>query len=207
MEKKQPNLKEKTNSHMTKEKIQQECEKYNITNYKINEDMSIDVIGDVVITYSDITKLPLQFNIVKGNFICCRNNLTTLEGSPVKITGSANFSENKLTSLLGCPKYIGGHITLNQNQLTSLEYCPDYIGTNFNCSDNKITSVEFFPQFLAGKFNCRRNPYVKEHVFQEETILDLMIELDSINVLSKLQITELNYKRLERQFTIHKILN
>lgn len=192
---------------MTKEKIQQECEKYNITHYKINEDMSIDVIGDVIITCSNITKLPLQFNIVKGNFICCRNKLTTLEGSPVIITGSANFSENKLTSLLGCPKYIGGHITLNQNQLTSLEFCPDYIGTNFNCSDNKITSVEFFPKFLAGKFNCRRNPNVIEYVFQEETILDLMIELDSIQILNKLPITELDYNRLERQFTIHQILN
>jgi hypothetical protein len=44
---------------MTKKKIQQECE---IQYHKINEDMSIDVIGDVI-TYS--TKLPLQFNIVK----------------------------------------------------------------------------------------------------------------------------------------------
>jgi hypothetical protein len=62
--------------------------KYNITNYKINEDMSIDVIGDIS-TCSNITKLPLQFNIVKAALFVVENNLTSLEGSPVKVTGRA----------------------------------------------------------------------------------------------------------------------
>ncbi|MFG4004616.1 hypothetical protein [Flavobacterium aquidurense] len=192
---------------MTIDKIQQECQKYNISNYKINADMSIDVKGDVKITDENITKLPLKFNNVNGNFICCRNKLTTLVGSPVIIGGNANFSGNMLTSLKGCPKYIYGHITFNQNQLTSLEYCPDYIGKNFNCSDNEITSLDFFPKNLGGKFNCRRNPNDQEFVFREKSILDLMIKYDNIDILSKIQIYNLDYENLERQFILHKIIN
>ena len=61
------------------------CKKYRITNYTINEDGSIDVDGDVNLSGAKLTKLPLNFRSVSGNFNCSYNQLTSLEGSPQSV--------------------------------------------------------------------------------------------------------------------------
>ena len=94
------------------------CKRYNIKNYTINDDGSIDVDGDVNFWYSDLTELPLIFN---------------------KVTGGFNCGYNKLTSLKGCPRWVGGNFYCYDNDLTSLEFCPDYVGSNFNCTSNNLT--------------------------------------------------------------------
>jgi hypothetical protein len=43
--------------------------KYDITNYTINPDGSIDVDGDVDLYNRDLTKLPLNFRNISGYFI------------------------------------------------------------------------------------------------------------------------------------------
>jgi hypothetical protein len=95
------------------------CEKYNITNYTINPDGSIDVAGDVNLWDKRLTELPLTFNKVNGYFTC---------------------SYNKLTSLKGCPRWVGGWFSCQYNQLTSLEFSPDYVGSNFWCHNNNLTN-------------------------------------------------------------------
>ena len=61
------------------------CEKYNITNYSINPDGSIDVEGDVNLSYRNLTKIPIKFNKVSGYFYCAFNKLTSLENFPKEI--------------------------------------------------------------------------------------------------------------------------
>ena len=97
--------------------IDEICRKYDITNYTINPDGSIDVNGDVYINF-DITEFPLRFNKVYGNFDCGYNNLTTLKG---------------------CPKWVGGYFSCVYNKLRDLEYSPDYVGGWFDCYDNQLT--------------------------------------------------------------------
>jgi hypothetical protein len=97
--------------------IHEICEKYNITNYTINGDGSIDVVGDVWLDNKGLTELPLTFNKVSGNFICSTNELTTLKGSP---------------------RWVGGFFSCNHNQLTSLEFGPDYITLDYFCTNNKL---------------------------------------------------------------------
>jgi len=63
------------------------CEKYEIENYIINDDLSIDVDGAVDLYNKKLEYLPLKFNYVDGNFNCARNKLKTLEGSPKTISG------------------------------------------------------------------------------------------------------------------------
>lgn len=58
---------------MTKQEIRQECQKYNITRYEINADKSINVIGNVNLAKSKLSKIPLLFNHVRGNFDCSDN--------------------------------------------------------------------------------------------------------------------------------------
>ena len=115
------------------------CEKYNITNYTINDDGSIDVNGDVYLYDFDLNELPLTFNKVSGYFRCSNNYLTTLEGSPKWVGGYFICSNNQLTSLKGSPRWVGSWFSCFNNQLTSLEFSPDYVGGNFNCNWNKLT--------------------------------------------------------------------
>ena len=96
----------KFESFQTHDEIHEICRKYNITNYTINEDGSIDVNDDVYLSFKGIKKIPLRFNKVSGNFDCAYNRLTTLEGAPQSV-GSFDCSNNKkLKSLDYLSKYI-----------------------------------------------------------------------------------------------------
>ena len=94
------------------------CKKYNINNYTVNDDGSIDVNGDVFLYNKGLTELPLVFN---------------------KVTGYFNCGGNKLTTLKGCPRWVGSSFTCYNNRLTSLEFSPDYVGGWFDCYDNQLT--------------------------------------------------------------------
>jgi hypothetical protein len=106
------------------------CEQYNIINYTVNPDGSIDVVGDVNLSFNDLTELPLVFNKVTGYFDC---------------------GYNQLTSLKGCPRWIGGHFSCSYNDLTSLEFSPDYVGGYFNCRFNNLTD-NYCDTEIGGRF-------------------------------------------------------
>ena len=93
------------------------CKKYNITNYTINPDGSIDVNGDVDLINKGLTELPLRFNKVSGYFDCDGNQLTSLKGSP---------------------KWVGDWFSCILNKLTSLDFGPDYVGDDFFCGENDL---------------------------------------------------------------------
>ncbi len=114
--------------------IEKICRKYDIINYTINNDGSIDVDGDVLLYYQRLTSLPLKFNRVSGDFCCNGNELTSLKGSP---------------------KYVGGFFKSNTNSLTSLEFGPKEVGDDFNCRYNpKLTTLKGSPEKVGGFFNC-----------------------------------------------------
>jgi hypothetical protein len=116
------------------------CKEYNITNYTINDDGSIDVDGNVRLCNKGLTELPIRFNKVTGVFSCADNSLTTLKGSPKWVDRWFKCHKNKLTSLEFSPKYVGGSFSCNDNQLTSLEFSPDYVGSYFSCEYNCLTT-------------------------------------------------------------------
>lgn len=94
------------------------CEKYNIENYTINADGSIDVDGDVM--FEDIEEIPIKFNRVNGDFYIDDNDLKSLKNSPI---------------------YVSGDFTCTNCQLDSLEYSPMYVGGRFVCSFNKLENL------------------------------------------------------------------
>jgi len=114
------------------------CEVYGITNYTINADGSIDVDGDVNLYRCGLTKLPMKFNHVSGNFNCRWNQLTSLEGSPQSVGDNFNCSWNNLTTLVGTPQSVGGDFECSYNKLTTLEESPNNVGGSFNCDGNPI---------------------------------------------------------------------
>lgn len=108
-------------------KIKKWLAKMNITNYTINDDLSIDVDGYVNLNRKlNNGKLPdyIQFGKIKnGYFSIEHNNLISLKGSPRYINGgpqapySGDFicSYNKLTSLMFAPKKISGTFICHYN--------------------------------------------------------------------------------------------
>ena len=66
----------------TKAEVIKACNRYGIGNYTINDDLSIDVDGDVGLNFKRLEYLPLRFNYVSGGFSCRRNILVSLEGCP-----------------------------------------------------------------------------------------------------------------------------
>ena len=139
---------------MTEQEIHTICEKYNITNYTINPDGSIDVDGDVYLTFKRLSKLPLKFNKVSGNFYCSDNKLKTLEGSPKIIGGSFDCSNNNLTSLEGSPNEVGWNFYCgDNNKLTSLEGCPNEVVGGFYFYRNSLESLDEYKGSYE-KLNC-----------------------------------------------------
>jgi hypothetical protein len=169
--------------------INQVCSKYNIKNYTINTDGSIDVDGNVNLYLTKIKNLPIRFNKVSGTFDCSNNSLTTLYGCPTEVGGNFWASNNQITSLEHCPKEVGGTFSCNGNKLTTLEYtnniscmvflckdnelttlehCPIKVIKDFNCEDNQITSLLGSPRVLSGYFRCDTNKLTSlEHAPRE----------------------------------------
>lgn len=136
-------------SHTEKARIDAICDKYNITNYTINPDLSIDVNGNVDINSKNLTELPLQFNKVFGSFNCESNDLTTLKGSPHEV--SENFdcnSNSRLTSLEGCPIKVGGCFFCDECRLQTLEFLPSITASNLSWSGDHIDNKKFIEKFL-----------------------------------------------------------
>ena len=119
------------------------CKKHGIRihgNYTINSDGTIDVDGDVILS-DRLTKLPLKFGRVTGDFICSYNQLVSLRGCPTEVGGDFDCMDNKLVSLEGGPTEVGGGFNCSYNKLVSLEGGPYSVGGGFNCSNNPISVI------------------------------------------------------------------
>ena len=137
--------------------IEEICEKHELQNYVINDDGSIDVDGNVYLDNRKLTKLPLKFNKVTGNFNCYSNELTSLEGCPKEVGGDFHCSTNKLTDLKGSPKKIGGDFECSYNKLTTLEGCPESVGGYFDFAWNEISNIYYIPKYIGKYFYLNGN--------------------------------------------------
>jgi hypothetical protein len=149
------------------------CKKYNIVNYTINSDNSVDVDGYVNLYDEKLTSIPLNFNIVNGYFYCGNNHLTSLKGCPVRVGNYFSCHSNELTSLQYSPQFVeNGSFYCDYNKIESLQYCTELIRDYFSCDNNKLTSLEHHPT-VYGEFSCWNNQintfenfyYYKEDVY------------------------------------------
>jgi hypothetical protein len=136
------------------------CLHLGLKNYEIDENDVVNVYGDVDMSDEILTKIPIQFGIVKGFFNCSRNRLTSLEGSPKEVGVSFYCNFNQLISLEGSPKEVGDVYNCSRNQLTSLKGGPVKVGGNYLCEFNKLITLEGGPTKVYGEFGCYGNPVV-----------------------------------------------
>ena len=129
------------------------CKEYDITNYTINEDGSIDVDDDVDLSVSDLVQIPIKFGKVSGDFNCSNNHLTTLSGCPSYVGGDFKCRFNRITNLIGSPNYIGGTFICSHNDLlTSLVGSPEYVGGVFDCSSNSLKTLVGLKTEIVGSY-------------------------------------------------------
>ena len=125
---------------MNKEEVKQWLDEHNVKSYKINEDLSIDVIGNVNLSKKNFTHIPVKFNIVKGNVDCSHNMLTDILFAPIKVN-YFDCSQNKIVSLKGAPQCVEATFKCNNNKLLSLEHAPEIINLDFYCSYNPLVEL------------------------------------------------------------------
>ena len=104
-----------TEEVINKDEISKKLDEFNIKNYTINKDSSIDVNGNVDLCDKNLTEIPFNFNKVNSNFNCSWNKLKTLKGSPKEVNNNFICANNKLVSLEGILKKIGGDFNCWQN--------------------------------------------------------------------------------------------
>ncbi len=109
-----------------------------VKNYTIHDDLTVDVNGSVDISFEGLTCIPVQFGVVKGDFNCYFNHLTTLIGAPNTCEWFLCYG-NHLTSLDGAPKEC----------------------TTFDCSGNRLTDLAGMP-LDCKTVDCTENPYLRD---------------------------------------------
>ena len=94
---------------------------------------TVKVTGNVDLRGLGLTKIPINFTEVGGDFNCSWNKFTDLEGAPEEVGGSFLCSWNQLTDLVGTPEKVGGSFYCSNNPLKSFEGRPKFIGGEFEC--------------------------------------------------------------------------
>ena len=128
-------------------------------NYKHYIGKTVKVTGDVNLSRLGLTKIPINFTEVGGNFWCYANQLTNLEGAPRRVGGGIWCWGNNLTSLKGSPEEVSGNFSCYENKLTDLVGGPKEVGRDFWCYDNKLTSLTGAPEKVGGGIFCSYNQF------------------------------------------------
>jgi hypothetical protein len=103
-----------------------------IGDYTINIENTVDVLGSVRFPdfASFLTELPLQFNLVSGDFDCSALvNLTSLKGVPIQVGGTFNCAYTNIRSLDYAPR--SAQKLIFDNTIKSLS-------TNCNCDFKQV---------------------------------------------------------------------
>ena len=103
----------------TKEQISFWCKEHQIEYFTINDNLTVDVDGNVILYMCKMDILPIQFGYVSGDFILGENNLKTLKGVPYSVGGDFICGGNDIRDLDYFPKDITLRIILLNNKLTS----------------------------------------------------------------------------------------
>ena len=172
------------------EDIKEICSQYNIWDYIINQDGTVDVDNYVAMGNYGLTKLPLNFGRVSGTFDIAGNKLKSLKGSPIKVGGRFICLGNLLDDLVGGPKSVGD---------------------DYNCTYNKITKLTGFPNYFHSVAYFQGNPAyeILDKVYHSDrnTFIKWLIEFDVIregNKIVEMRLEEAYYMTYKEEMPLEE---
>ena len=128
----------------TDSEIHKLCKKYKIKNYTINNGL-VDVDGNVDLSDKKLSKLPVKFGNINGDFNC---------------------HYNQLTSLVGCPKEVGGDFNCSSNNIYRLDFVPNYT-EGFYIKDNPFFNVWKLIEDSIEKDYTLFNHFIENNIFRD----------------------------------------
>ena len=163
--------------YIKKRKIESWLKEMNIIDYVIHDDLTVEVTGNIDLSYKNLKEIPIQFGIIYGHFVCNHNELKSLKGCPKEIHGSFDCSHNQLINLKDGIKKIKGDFNCSHNQLISLEGCPEEIEHSFFCNNNHINNLNYLPKKIKKTFDFSKNKLnsIEELLKNENINLELLI--------------------------------
>ena len=144
-------------------KIEEWLKQHKITNYTINEDLTIDVNGNVYLNNYVEKELPeyIQFNNVSKKFVLWHSNIVNLRGCPVTCESFGCIKCDNLSSLKGCPKIVDRFEVNSCNKLEDLVGSPKTVKGEINCYGNiNLKSLKGCPK-KCKNFVCICNKNLK----------------------------------------------
>jgi hypothetical protein len=150
--------------------IEKWLKKHRVIDYVINDDLTIDVNNTVNLANHGLKKIPVQFNVVKGDFNVSHNKLKTLQGSPKEVYGHFICEYNELTNLEGVTPKL--HVLqCRENKLTTLEGIGD-VSEKLDCSHNELTHLNFIPKNIESLscYNNRLESFPLENLIVDKSI-------------------------------------
>jgi len=125
----------------------------------LNPDGTYSCEGAVDFSDMGLTKLPVKFNVVKGDFNCNDNNLTSLEGCPNTVGDNFDCSFNdELQTLVGGPDLVKEDYDCSFTSITTLEGGPESVGDIYNCRDTELNSFVEAPEFIGSYLYIASTP-------------------------------------------------
>lgn len=94
----------------TREEVANILYDYRIYSYIINDDLTVNINGNISLANYKFSHFPVKFGTVSGNFNCSDNSsLLSLEGAPTSLTGSfiCTYCPN-ITALEGIGEVLSG---------------------------------------------------------------------------------------------------
>lgn len=155
-----------------KKAIQSWLQSVSILAYSINKDFTVDVMGNVNLSYQKLTHIPIQFGVIKGYFNALCNDFTSFEGFPLVVEGNfqchlnndidfSSFKTQKITKNFFCLSQINeenlkkflnsgvavqgkfSHLTHHEEDIISL-FKNDYlVKKNKNNTQSYVLDVKF----------------------------------------------------------------
>lgn len=160
-----------------KQRIKNFLSEIGVRNYNINEKLKVDTWQSVKIR-KKMSKLPIEFDCIigdfdisdcgleslygcpdyiEGNFICVDNNLLDLKNGPTTVSGNYDVKKSGLYSLVGAPDYIKRDFDCSYNYINDLRGAPRIVDGSFYCSNCLLESLEGAPDILKNNFDCSYN--------------------------------------------------
>lgn len=173
----------------SKQEISRWLDRNSIDNYIVNDDLSINVNGDVKLYDIKIETLPYKFNIIFGDFRILNCELTTLKNCPNIVYESFACSYNPIHSFNDAPHHVGGNFYCSSTPIKNLTTLQTHFeGKFYHCAEEKSQFLEDF-----------KNYYEKEVIDCENVIFQYKVGLTMDQIKTVLEKNYLEKIILEKE--------